>query len=67
MSAGVPAGEGWQIKSDFPGRSFADPLPEDESEGDGKYSRIFLGDPGQFRFDWATETPEGGQEGTRAG
>ena len=69
MSAGVPAGAGWQIKSDFPGSVAAGALPEDESDGCGKYSRIFLGDPAQFRFDfdWATETQEGGQGGTRAG
>jgi hypothetical protein len=36
-------------------------------EGGGKYSRIFLGDPAQFRFDWAAETAEGGQEGARVG
>jgi hypothetical protein len=67
MSAGVLAGGGWQIMSDFPGRSVADPLPEAEPDRGGKYSRIFLPDPAQFRFDWAAETPEGGQEGPRVG
>jgi hypothetical protein len=64
MSAGVPAGEGWQIKSDFPGRVAAGALPEDESEGGGKQCRIFLPDPAQSSFDWPRETSEGGQEGT---
>jgi hypothetical protein len=67
MSAGVPATGGWQIMSDFPGRVVAGPLPEDEPDGGGKQCRIFLPDPAQFRFEWAAETAEGGQEGARAG
>jgi hypothetical protein len=72
MSAGVLAAGGWQIFPDYPARilaepSPAEPSPEDEPDAAGKYSRIFLPDPAQFRFDWAAETPEGGREGTRAG
>ena len=67
MSAGVLAAGGWQTLSDFPARSLDDPLPEDEPDAAGKYSRIFLPDPAQFRFDWAAETADGQQEGTRAG
>jgi hypothetical protein len=53
--------------SDFPARSVAHPLPEDEPDAAGKYSRIFLPDPGQFRFDWAAGTAEGGKDGAHAG
>ena len=67
MSAAVTAGGEWQILSDFPGRIVADPIREDEPDGGGRDSRVFLRDPAQFRFDWAGEIPEGGQEGTRAG
>jgi hypothetical protein len=67
MSAGVPAGAGWQIFSDFPARTVPGALPEDESDRGGKYCRIFLCDPAQASFDWSRETAEGGQEGARVG
>jgi hypothetical protein len=67
MSAGVLAPGRWQIMSDFPGRIVAGPLPEDEPDRGGKYSRIFLCDPAQSSFDWPRETSDGGQEGTRVG
>ncbi len=67
MSAGVWAGGGWQTLSDFPVRIVPGPHPEDEPYGGGKYSRIFLPDPAQFRFDWAAETADGGQQGAHVG
>ena len=50
MSAGVLAAGGWQIISDFPARIIAEPnpaepSPEGEPDGTGKYSRIFPVDP----------------------
>src|SRR5215471_10607509 len=38
MSAGVLAGRGWQIFSDFPARVVADMRPENEPDGGGKGS-----------------------------
>jgi hypothetical protein len=54
MSAAAPPGAGWQIFSGFPAPIAAGQLPQDESEGGGKSSRVFLPDPAQYRFDWAT-------------
>jgi hypothetical protein len=54
MSAAALSGVGWQIFPGFPARIVAGQLPEDESEGCGKYSRVFLPDPVQYRFGWAT-------------
>ena len=61
MSAAVLSGAGWQIFPGFPARIADGPLPEDEPDGGGKDSRVFLPDPAQYRLDWAT----GGQEGAR--
>ena len=61
LSAAALSGAAWQIFPGFPARIAAGQLAEDESEGDGKDSRVFLPDPAQYRFDWAT----GGQEGAR--
>jgi hypothetical protein len=66
MSAGVLAGGEWQIFSDYPGRTVAGSL-EDEPDGSGKYSRIFLPDPAQWTFDWFRETAAGELEGPRVG
>jgi len=52
MSAAVPSGGRWQKLLDFPARTITSPHPEDDSDGGGKYSRIFRGDPAQFRFFW---------------
>ena len=65
MSAGVPAGAGWQIFSDYPARIVAEPGPEDEPDEGGKHSRIFLPDRAQSSFDWFRETAEGLPEGAR--
>ena len=67
MFAGVLAAGEWQIFSDYPGRTVADSLPEDEPDRGGKYSRIFLCDPAQSSFDWPREASDGGLEGTRVG
>jgi hypothetical protein len=67
MSAGALTAGGWQILLDFPGRAVASTSPEDEPEGDGKYSRIILPDPAQSSFDWSRETADGGQDGAHAG
>jgi hypothetical protein len=67
MSAGVLAGGGWQIFSDYPAGTVPGALAEDESDRGGKYSRIFLPDPAQSSFDWPRETSDGGQEGARVG
>jgi hypothetical protein len=67
MSAGVLAGAGWQIFSDYPACIVAEPSPEDEPDRCGKYSRIFLPDSAQWTFDWFRETAAGGQEGARVG
>jgi hypothetical protein len=53
--------------SDFPARILSGQLPKDEPDAAGKYSRIFLPDPAQFRFDWSRATPEGELEGLRVG
>jgi hypothetical protein len=67
MSAAVLSGGGWQIFSDYPARIAAEPSPQDEPDGGGKSSRIFLPDPAQWTFDWFRETAAGGQEGARVG
>jgi hypothetical protein len=61
MSAAALSGLGWQIFPGFPAPVAAGQPPEDELDGGGKDSRVFLPDPAQYRFDWAT----GGQEGAR--
>jgi hypothetical protein len=61
LSAAALSGAGWQIFSGFPARIAGGPLPEDESDGGDKDSRVFLPGPAQYCFDWAT----GGQEGAR--
>jgi hypothetical protein len=61
ISAAVPAVAGWQILSGFLVRIVAEHLLQDESDGDGKDSRVFFRDPAQLRFDW--ETADGRQEG----
>jgi hypothetical protein len=63
MSAAVLSKAGWQIFSSFPARIVAGQLPEDESDGVGRDSRLFFPDPAQYHFDWATS--DGGQEGAR--
>jgi hypothetical protein len=63
MSAAALSGAAWQIFSGFPARIAPDPLPEDEPDGGGKDSRVFLPDPAQYRFDWAMSP--GGKEGAR--
>jgi hypothetical protein len=65
MSAAPPSGAGWQTFSGFPARTVAEQLPEDESDGGGKYSQVFFADPAQYRFEWATS--DGGQQGPRVG
>ena len=67
MSAGALAGGEWQRFPDYPGRAVADPLPEDEPDRGGKYSRIFLPDPAQWTFDCFRETAAGWQEVARVG
>ena len=67
MSAGVLAAGGWQIFSDYPARTVAEPGPEDEPDEGGKYSRIILADPAQSTFDWSLETSKGELEGPRVG
>jgi hypothetical protein len=67
LSAGILSGVGWQILSDYPARIAAEPSLEDEPDGGGKHSRIFLPDPAQFRFDWSWETEAGGLEGAGVG
>ena len=67
LSAAPPSGAGWQIFSGFPARTVAGQLPEDDSDGGGKYSRVCFPDPAQYRFDWALETSDSGQEGARVG
>jgi hypothetical protein len=47
LSAAPPSGAGWQIFSGFPARTVAGQLPEDESSGGGKYSRVFFPGYGQ--------------------
>jgi hypothetical protein len=66
LSAAVPS-RGWQIFSGFPSRTVAGQLPEDESSGGGKYSRVFFPDPAQYPFEWAVETSDSGHEGARVG
>jgi hypothetical protein len=51
----------------FPSRIVAEQLPEDDSDGGGKYSRVFFPDPAQYRFDWALETSDSAHEGVRVG
>jgi hypothetical protein len=63
LSAAVLSGAGWQILPGFRAPIAAGQLPEDESDGAGKDSRVFLPDPAQYRFDWAASL--GGQEGAR--
>jgi hypothetical protein len=63
MSAGVLAGGGWQIVSDFPARSVAPPSRENEPDGVGKP----LPDPAQSSFDWLRQIAEGGLEGPLVG
>jgi hypothetical protein len=65
LSAAPPSGAGWQIFSGFASRTVAGQLPEDESDGRSKYSRLFFLDAAQYRFDWATA--DGGHEGERVG
>jgi hypothetical protein len=65
MSAAAPSGAGRQIFSGFPAPIVAGKPPDDDSDGGGKYSRVFLPGPAQYHFDWATSG--GGQEGARVG
>jgi hypothetical protein len=63
LSAAALSGLGWQIFPGFPAPVAGGQPPEDESDGGGKSSRVFLPDPAQYRFDWAASL--GGQEGAR--
>jgi hypothetical protein len=63
MCAGVLAGGGWQIWSDFPARIVAPPSRENEPDGVGKP----LPEPAQSSFDWLREIAEGGLEGPLVG
>jgi hypothetical protein len=58
LSAAPPSGAGWHTFSGFPLRIVAGQLPEDASDGGGKYSRVFFPNPAQYRFDWALETSD---------
>ena len=67
LSAAVLSGAGWQIFPGFPACIVAGQPPEDEADGGGKSTRVFLPDPAQSSFDWLLEIAEGGLEGPRVG